>query len=132
MQDVSLFAPPALGALAGRVVGALPHRPMVSPTVNVAITNVPGSRQQMYLAGHPLEASHPVLTINDLSPLHIGLQSSHDAIDVGAVVCRDTLQDLDALVARIPVELDLLDRAVLGRAGRARSHPTNTGGGGDG
>jgi diacylglycerol O-acyltransferase / wax synthase len=117
MQDISLFAPPALGALAARVVGALPHRPMVSPTVNVAITNVPGSRQQMYLAGHPLEASHPVLTINDLSPLHIGLQSSHDAIDVGAVACRDTLQDLDQLVARMPVELDLLEQAVLGAGG---------------
>jgi WS/DGAT/MGAT family acyltransferase len=124
MQDFSMFAPPALCALAGRVVGGLPHRPMVSPTVNVAITNVPGSRQQMYLAGHPLEASHPVLTINDLSPLHIGLQSSHEAVDVGAVACRDTLQDLDELVSRMPVELDLLDRAVLGR-GRARSHPTN-------
>ncbi len=131
MQDISLFAPPALGALAGRVVGALPHRPMVSPTVNVAITNVPGSRQQMYLAGHPLEASHPVLTINDLSPLHIGLQSSHDAIDVGAVACRDTLQDLDALVARMPVELDLLGQAVLGGR-RARSTRRPRGGGGDG
>ena len=124
MQDISLFAPPALGALAGRVVGALPHRPMVSPTVNVAITNVPGSRQQMYLAGRPLEASHPVLTINDLSPLHIGLQSSHEAIDVGAVACRDTLQDLEQLVARMPVELDLLEQTVLGH--RTTSARTTT------
>ena len=73
-----MFAPPALSALAGRLVGALPHRSFASPTVNLAITNVPGSRQQMYLAGRPLEASYPVLTINELSPLHIGLQSGPD------------------------------------------------------
>ena len=85
---------------------------MISPTVNLAITNVPGSRQQMYLAGRPLRASYPVLTINELSPLHIGLQSSRDAIDVGAVACRDTLGDLDSLVERMPIELELLGRAV--------------------
>ena len=56
----------------------MPYRAFASPTVNLAITNVPGSRQQMYLAGRPLEASYPVLTINELSPLHIGLQSSHE------------------------------------------------------
>ena len=31
------------------------------------------------------------------------------SIDVGAVACRDTLEDLDALVERMPVELDVLD-----------------------
>ena len=86
MQDISLFAPPAVAALAGRLVGALPHRAFVSPTVNLAITNVPGSRQQMYLAGRPLEVSYPVLTINELSPLHIGLQSGPGVIGVGGLV----------------------------------------------
>ena len=117
MQDVSMFAPPALSALAGRVVGALPHRSFVSPTVNLAITNVPGPRQPMYLAGRPLEASYPVLTINELSPLHIGLQSGPDSIDVGAVACRDTFDDLDALVERMPVELDELCRVTVARPG---------------
>ena len=112
MQDVSMFAPPALTALAGRLVGALPHRAFASPTVNLAITNVPGSRQPMYLAGRPLEASYPILTINGLSPLHIGLQSSHEAIHVGAVACRDAMDDLDALTARMPVELEELETAV--------------------
>ena len=113
MQDVSMFAPPALTALAGRLVGALPHRALAAPTVNLAITNVPGSRQPMFLAGRPLEASYPILTINELSPLHIGLQSTHDAIHVGAVACSDTLDDLAPLVARMPVELDALDQAVV-------------------
>jgi hypothetical protein len=54
--------------------------------------------------------------------LHIGLQSTHDAIHVGAVACRDTLDDLDPLVARMSVELDALDRAVV-PAPRSRSLP---------
>ncbi|MEO5899955.1 MAG: wax ester/triacylglycerol synthase family O-acyltransferase [Ilumatobacteraceae bacterium] len=112
MQDVSMFAPPALAALAGRLVGALPHRAFASPTVNLAITNVPGPREQVYLAGRPLEANYPVLTINELSPLHIGLQSSHGAIGVGALSCRDTLGDLAPLVERMSIELHELHVSV--------------------
>ena len=119
MQDVSMFAPPALAALAGRLVGALPHRSLVSPTVNLALTNVPGSRQQMYLAGRPLEVSYPVLTINELSPLHIGLQSGPGVIGVGGLVCRDDMTDLDALLERLPVELVDLGRATGVRASRS-------------
>ena len=42
MQDMSMYAPPAIAGLAGRLIEALPHRSFVSPTVNLAITNVPG------------------------------------------------------------------------------------------
>ena len=61
------------------------------------------------------------MTINALSPLHIGLQSSHDAIDVGVVACRDTLEDLEALVARMPVELDVLRRATVAQRVTSRT-----------
>ena len=124
MQDVSMFAPPAVAALAGRLVGAMPHRAFASPTVNLAITNVPGSRQQMYLAGHKLKISYPVLTINELTPLHIGLQSGLDAIGVGGLACRDTMEDLDALLERMPVELELLERATGVRKARAKKART--------
>ncbi|MET0458920.1 MAG: wax ester/triacylglycerol synthase family O-acyltransferase [Ilumatobacteraceae bacterium] len=106
MQDVSMFAPPAVAAMAGRLVGALPT--FVSPRVNLAITNVPGPRRPVHLAGHPLESSHPAMSISDLTPLHIGLQSGADGIGIGAVSCRDTLDDLASLVASTSVELDEL------------------------
>lgn len=111
MQDVSLFAPPAVAALAGRLVGGMGRGGLSGPTVNVAITNVPGSREQMYLAGRPLEANYPVLTINELTPVHFGLQSSPGAINVGALSCRDNLNDLAPLVERLTVELAALDEA---------------------
>ena len=91
-----MFAPPAVAAMAGRLVDALPHRSFVSPTVNVAITNVPGPRRPVHLAGRPLESSHPALSISDLTPLHIGLQSGPEVVGLGAVSCRDTLDDLAA------------------------------------
>ena len=75
MQDVSMFAPPAVAAMAGRLVGALPHRRSSARRVNLAITNVPGPRRPVHLAGQPLESSHPALSISDLTPLHIGVQS---------------------------------------------------------
>ena len=117
MQDVSMFAPPAVAAMAGRLVGALPT--FVSPRVNLAITNVPGPRRPVHLAGHLLESSHPALSISDLTPLHIGLQSGADAIGIGAVSCRDTLDDLAGLVGAARVELDELV-ATTGPRPRAR------------
>lgn len=119
MQDMSMFAPPAVAAMAGRLVDALPHRSFVSPTVNLAITNVPGPRRAVHLAGRPLESSHPVLSISDLTPLHIGLQSGPDVVGLGAVSCRDTLDDLADLLAAAPLELAELIAAV----GRQRRKP---------
>jgi hypothetical protein len=40
-------------------------------------------------------------------------------IGVGGLVCRDTMTDLDALLERLPVELDELGRATGARASRS-------------
>ena len=113
LQDMSMFAPPAVAAIAGRLVDALPHRSFISPTVNVAITNVPGPRRPVHLAGRRLESSHPALSINDLAPLHIGVQSGPDVVGLGAVSCRDNLDDLGDLLAAAPLELaELVDSFV--------------------
>ena len=108
LQDMSMFAPPAVAAMAGRLIDALPHRSFVSPTVNLAITNVPGPRGEVHLAGRPLESSHPAMSITDLTPLHIGLQSGVDWVGVGAMSCREALPDLAGLVGAAQVELDEL------------------------
>ena len=86
MQDMSMFAPPAVAAMAGRLVDALPHRSFISPTVNVAITNVPGPRRPVHLAGRELASSHPALSISDLTPLHIGVQSG--PVSSASAPCR--------------------------------------------
>ena len=119
-----MFAPPAVAAMAGRLVDALPYRSFVSPTVNLAITNVPGPRQPVHLAGRPLESSHPAhVDQRPARPLHIGLQSGADVVGLGAVSCRDNLDDLADLLAGAPIELAELDAAVTPRGRRAGASP---------
>ena len=59
------------------------------------------------------------MSVNYLTPLHIGLQSGADGVGVGAVACRETLDDLDSLVAGASVELAELV-ATVGPARRSR------------
>jgi WS/DGAT/MGAT family acyltransferase len=114
MLDVSMFAPASVSVMASRLVKALPYRSFVGPQVNVAITNVPGTRQATFLAGCPLVSSHPLPPITNTTTLNIGFQSSADFVGVGAVSCRDTMRDLDDLVNAMPVELDRLLAAAKG------------------
>jgi diacylglycerol O-acyltransferase / wax synthase len=119
LQDVSMFASPAVAALAGRFIDALPLRSFMSPAVNLSIINVPGPLHRVYLAGRPLESSHPVLSVSDESPLNIGLQSGPDGVGLGLLACRDTFDDLDTLTTAASIELRELSRAVVKHAARA-------------
>ena len=68
-----------------------------------------------------------MLSINELTPVHIELQSSPGAIGVGALSCRDTLDDLAPLVDRLGVELDALSRATAPANGRRHTaRPTRS------
>ena len=108
MQDVSMFAPPAVAAMAGRLVGALHVR---QPAGQPRHHQRARAAAPVHLAGHPLESSHPAMSISDLTPLHIGLQSGADAIGIGAVSCR-TRSTTSRLVAAARVELDELVASV--------------------
>ena len=107
-QDIAMFAPAAVAALANRINDAMPHRRFVSPTVNLGISNVPGPTRDVYLAGRPLLTSHPVLSVSDITPLHLGVQAGPWALGLGAVADGDTVEGLDELVDAIGVELSLL------------------------
>ena len=104
-QDVAMFAPPIVAAATNRLLDALPHRRFVSPTVNLAVTNVPGPRRPVYLAGRPLRSGHPVLSVTDLTPLHLGVQPGAERTGVGAIACRDHVEDLSSLTSAVPIEL---------------------------
>ena len=110
-QDIAMFAPPALASLANRVNDALPHRQFVSPTVNLGITNVPGPQRQVYLAGRPLVTSHPVLSVSDITPLHLGMQAGPSTLGLGAVADGDSVEDLVGLIDAVGIELAELTAA---------------------
>lgn len=122
-QDVAMFAPPVVAAATSRVLDALPHRPLVSPTVNLAVTNVPGPRHTVRVAGRPLLSGHPVLSVSDLTPLHVGVQYGPERIGLGVIADRDHVEDLNSLVDAAPIELAELTNAVIPSRSRRRSRP---------
>ena len=114
-QDIAMFAPPALASLANRLNDALPHRQFISPTVNLGITNVPGPQRQVYLAGRPLVSSHPVLSVSDITPLHLGVQAGPSTLGLGAIADGDSVDDLTGLVDAVGIELAELSAAFAPR-----------------
>ena len=107
MQDVSMFAPPALSALAGRLVGALPHRSLASPTVNLAITNVPRPARADVPRRAPAGGQLP-----GADDQRAVAAAHRPAVRPGrdrrrrAVLPRHARRTSTSLVERMPVELD--------------------------
>jgi WS/DGAT/MGAT family acyltransferase len=93
MQDATQFVPPALASAASRVTMGLLARAPVPPVVNLVISNVPGPREPLYLAGAQMLAYYPVSTITDGVGLNITVISYLDHIDVGIIGDREQLED---------------------------------------
>jgi diacylglycerol O-acyltransferase len=114
LQDVTRFVPPAVVARASRLtaqVGAIQRlRPL-----NLVISNVPGGRVPLYLAGARMEAHYPVSVITDGVGLNITCMSYLDGVDVGIVADADQLDDAWPLMDAIERALEELHAAAVGR-----------------
>lgn len=73
----------------------------MSPIANVIISNVPGARVPLYLAGAKMTANFPVSIVVHGVALNITIQSYLDSLDFGLVACRDAVPDIDALASII-------------------------------
>jgi diacylglycerol O-acyltransferase / wax synthase len=93
LQDATQFVPPALMSAASRVTMGLLARAPVPPVLNLVISNVPGPREPLYLAGARMLAYYPVSTITDGVGLNITVISYLDHIDVGIIGDREQLDD---------------------------------------
>jgi diacylglycerol O-acyltransferase len=105
IMDFSQFAPPAVFARAMRVATRL------RPPVNLVISNVPGPRQPLYVAGATLRHYYPVSTIVDGQGLNITVQSYLDTLDFGLVACRELMPDVEDLADAIVEDLDKMAAA---------------------
>jgi WS/DGAT/MGAT family acyltransferase len=112
MQDATQFVPPALMSAASRVTMGLLARAPVPPVLNLVISNVPGPREPLYLAGARMLAYYPVSTIVDGVGLNITVISYLDHIDVGIIGDREQLEDpwpmLEGMRAALEEFKDLL------------------------
>ena len=98
LVDFTQFSPPALATRAIRMAAATRIADRMNPPVNLVISNVPGPRQPLYLAGAELQHYYPVSTIVDGQGLNVTVQSYRDKLDFGLVSCRELVPDVWHLV----------------------------------
>jgi diacylglycerol O-acyltransferase len=101
------FGPPTLHALGARLAANLSNR-----VYNLAITNVPGPQQPLFVSGARLLATYPVMPLVKNQALSIGLTSYDGGVFFGLNADRDAVPDLDDLVASLSESLQELQAAV--------------------
>ena len=109
--DMSQFSSPAVAVQAARLASSMRIADRTSPPVNVVISNVPGPRQPLYLAGSRLVHYYPVSMIAEGMGLNITVHSYMDTLDIGLVSCRELVPDLEYLVDLHVEEVDALFEA---------------------
>jgi len=119
LTDATSFIPPAVASLAARTTMEVMGR--TRPPVNLVISNVPGPRSPLFLAGAKLEAHYPVSVVVDGVGLNITVMSYLDHLDFGIVADRDQVDDVWTLMERLSRALDELTEAVLGKAAKRRA-----------
>ena len=74
---------------------------MHQPLVNLAVSNVPGSRDPLYLWGSRLLGLHPFITGVGNIALIIGVLSYVDDLGIGITVDPDIAGDPQAIVGHV-------------------------------
>jgi diacylglycerol O-acyltransferase len=92
LTDATSFIPPAVAALAARTTVGILSR--TRPPLNLVVSNVPGPRNPLYIAGARLESHSPVSAVVDGVGLNITVMSYLDHVDFGIVADRDQIADV--------------------------------------
>jgi diacylglycerol O-acyltransferase len=119
LTDATAFIPPAVAARAARMTVELLGR--TRPPLNVVISNVPGPRDPLYLAGAQLQANFPVSVVIDGVGLNMTVMSYRDHMDFGIVSDRDQIDDVWPLMDACATALDEFEAAVMPRGRSARA-----------
>jgi diacylglycerol O-acyltransferase / wax synthase len=115
LTDATSFIPPAVAALAARTTVRILGR--TRPPLNLVISNVPGPREPLYLAGARLEAHYPVSAVVDGVGLNMTIMSYRDHIDLGVVTDRDQVRDPWPLVRGAARKLEEFEAVASGERG---------------
>jgi len=113
LADLGEFQMPALQARASRVTAQmeLPDKPV---RWNVSVSNLPGSRVPLYLAGHKLLGHYPVGMVSDNQALMITIASYTDTVGFGLVADPHAVPDLWGLLDMLKDALDELSALAAG------------------
>jgi diacylglycerol O-acyltransferase / wax synthase len=92
--DLTQFSSPVLATSAVRLASRLRLADRFAPPFNLVISNVPGPRQPLYLAGAQLCHQFPVSIVTDGQGLNITVVSYLDRLDFGFIADRDLVPDV--------------------------------------
>lgn len=110
MRDVNDLVPPMVFGRATRAVTRLASNASFAPAANLVISNVPGPRNQLFLAGRAVRENYPISTISDSLGLNITVFSYFDRLQIGLVGDREIVDDLDELACAFHAELQLMQK----------------------
>jgi len=124
LTDFAEFPPPAVFALAMRAAARF-GRARRMP-VNIVISNVPGPREPLYVAGARLLHYYPVSTIMEGTGLNITVHSYEGNLDFGLVACPDLVPDVGEVLDAVLDELtELAGEMVLSSDSVTRGSPAS-------
>ena len=112
LTDITQIAPPAVAALAARLVASTKLADRVTLPFNLVVSNVPGPPVPIYLAGALIVGHFPVSAIVDGVGLNVTIMSINGDLDFGFVSDRELIDDLWALADRVPDSVIELAEAV--------------------
>jgi len=112
LQDWAQFAAPRTFGLAVRAYAGLRMAEKHPVVHNLVISNVPGPPVPLYFMGARIEALYPLGPVFHGAGLNITVMSHDGAVHVGAIACRESMPDPDALVRHFPEDLARLKKAV--------------------
>ena len=99
---------PVFVTAVARVASRLDWAERVRPPMNVVISNVPGPRHALAMAGAVVRNVYPLSTIFDGCALNISVHSYRDNLEIGIAACAEALPDPDELMAALQAEYEEL------------------------
>ncbi|MDQ6526571.1 wax ester/triacylglycerol synthase family O-acyltransferase [Nocardioides sp. LHD-245] len=112
LQDWAEFAAPRTFGLAVRAYANLRLAERHPVVHNLVISNVPGPPIPLYFMGARIDALCPLGPVFHGAGLNVTVMSNAGQMHVGAIACRESMPDTDALVRHFPAELERLSAAV--------------------
>ncbi|MBV8161825.1 MAG: wax ester/triacylglycerol synthase family O-acyltransferase, partial [Acidimicrobiia bacterium] len=111
LQSLTEFAAPRLFGLAMRLYSATKLADRGPVIHNLVISNVPGPPFPLYFAGSKLVSLFPMGPVFEGAGLNITVISYMDDIDIGLMVCRESVPDVWDMAADIEESLAELKKA---------------------
>lgn len=109
VQQLALSAFTTGGLFLGLIPGFIRAAP---PPFNIVISNVPGSREQLYWRGARLAGNYPLSIALDGQAMNITVTNNAKNLDFGLVGCRRSVPHMQRMLGHLETSLKDLERSV--------------------